>query len=114
MPARQATIFHNPACSKSRQTLALIREAGIEPTIVEYLRDPPSRDALATMIRDAGLAVHEAARRKELEAAGLATGDDEALLDAMDAHPAIIERPFVVTDRGTRLCRPPERVKEIL
>lgn len=115
---KTATIYHNPACSTSRNTLALIREAGIEPAIIEYLRTPPTREALAKLIRDAGLTVQQAVREKEalfkelgLDAPG--TTDDQ-LLDAMEANPRLINRPFVVTARGTRLCRPIDLVREIL
>ncbi|WP_087688938.1 arsenate reductase (glutaredoxin) [Pandoraea sp. PE-S2R-1] len=112
------TIFHNPACGTSRNTLAMIRNAGIEPTIVEYLNTPPDRHTLQTMIRDAGLTVREAIREKgtpydELGLAAPSLSDDQ-LLDAMLAHPVLINRPFVVTDLGTRLCRPSERVLDIL
>ncbi|WP_026355060.1 arsenate reductase (glutaredoxin) [Massilia niastensis] len=112
------TIYHNPRCGTSRTTLAAIRDAGHEPRVVDYLATPPEREALRAMIRDAGLSVREAVRSKEalygelkLDAPGV---DDEALLDAMLAHPVLINRPFVVTPRGVRLCRPVERVHEIL
>lgn len=95
-----------------------LRDAGIEPTIVEYLKTPPSRQVLAGLIRQAGLTVREAVRAKEplyheleLDADGV---DDEALLDAMVEHPVLINRPFVVTERGTRLCRPVEVIRELL
>jgi len=112
------TIFHNPACGTSRNTLAMIRNAGIEPTIVEYLNTPPDRHTLQTMIRDAGLTVREAIREKgtpyaELGLAAPSLSDDQ-LLDAMLAHPVLINRPFVVTNLGVRLCRPSERVLDIL
>ena len=113
-----ATIYHNPGCGTSRNALALLRDAGIEPTIVEYLREPPSRAQLRALIRDAGLSVREALRSKgtlydELGLANPAHTDDQ-LLDAMLAHPVLINRPFVVTPLGTRLCRPLERLHEIL
>lgn len=112
------TIFHNPRCGTSRNTLAAIREAGIEPRVVDYLTDTPSREALRDMIARAGLDVRGALRAKEGLAAELglnhpAVGDD-ALLDAMLAHPILINRPFVVTPKGVRLCRPAELVQEIL
>jgi arsenate reductase len=112
------TIFHNPRCGTSRNTLALLREAGHAPRVVEYLATPPARSELVQMIARAGLSVREAVRSKESLFAGLglddpATGDD-ALLDAMLAHPILINRPFVVTPNGVRLCRPAERVHEIL
>jgi len=112
------TIYHNPACGTSRNTLALIRHADIEPTVVEYLKTPPGRDELAAMIRDAGLSVREAIREKGTPYAELGLDDpaltDDALLDAMLAHPILINRPLVVTPLGTRLCRPSEAVLDIL
>ena len=112
------TIYHNPACGTSRNTLALIRNAGVEPEVVEYLKTPPSRNTLAGMIKDAGLSVRQAIREKETLFAELglaaATLTDEQLLDAMLAHPVLINRPFVVTPAGTRLCRPSELLLEIL
>ncbi|MGR6431202.1 arsenate reductase (glutaredoxin) [Rhizobium sp. PAMB 3174] len=112
------TIYHNPACGTSRNTLAMIRNAGIEPTVVEYLKTPPSRETLVKMITDAGLTVREAIREKgtpyhELGLDNPELGDD-ALLDAMLAHPILINRPFVVTPMGTRLARPSEVVLDIL
>lgn len=112
------TIYHNPACGTSRNTLALIRDAGIEPTVVEYLKTPPERAALKKMIADAGLTVREAIREKGTPYAELGLDDpaltDDRLLDAMLEHPILINRPFVVTSGGTRLCRPSETVLEIL
>ncbi|MCK3777311.1 arsenate reductase (glutaredoxin) [Ensifer sesbaniae] len=112
------TIYHNPACGTSRNTLALIRHAGIEPTVVEYLKTPPSRDELARMIRDAGLSVREAIREKGTPYLDLglddATLSDDQLLTAMLEHPILINRPFVVTPMGTRLARPSEAVLDIL
>jgi len=114
----KVTIYHNPACSTSRKTLALIREARIEPTIIEYLRDPPTREQLVAMISAAGLTARQALRDKGdlYEELGLSNPalTDDALVDAMIAHPILINRPFVVTARGARLGRPPERVLEIL
>ncbi|MRV75308.1 arsenate reductase (glutaredoxin) [Duganella sp. FT92W] len=112
------TIYHNNACSNSRGALALIREAGIEPEIIDYLNNPPTRERLAALIKAAGLTARGAMRDKgdlyeQLNLADPSLSDD-ALLDAMMAHPALINRPFVVTDKGVRLCRPPETVKEIL
>lgn len=111
-----ATIFHNPRCSTSRNTLALLREKGIEPTIVKYLETPPSRDELAKMISDAGLQVRQAIRAKEAlyKELGLADASDDELLDAMVANPILIERPLVVTDLGVRLARPLQNILEIL
>lgn len=112
------TIYHNPACGTSRNTLDLIRHAGIEPTVIEYLKTPPSKEQLAKMISDAGLSVREAIREKgtpyeELGLADPALSDDQ-LLDAMIATPILINRPLVVTEMGTRLCRPSEVVLDIL
>ena len=112
------TIYHNPACGTSRTTLALIRNAGIETEVIEYLKAPPSRDTLFRMIQDSGLNVRQAIREKEKLFAELGLADatltDEQLLDAMVAHPVLINRPFVVTPAGTRLCRPAELLLEIL
>lgn len=113
-----ATIYHNPRCGTSRNTLALIRHAGIEPTVVDYLANPPTRGRLLELIRSAGLDVREALRQKDTPYAELGLGDpsltDDQLLDAMLAHPLLINRPFVQTDLGTRLSRPSEVVLEIL
>ena len=112
------TIYHNPACGTSRNTLALIRHAGIEPTVIEYLKNPPSREDLTRMIADAGLTVREAIREKGTPYADLGLDNpelsDAALIDAMLAHPILINRPFVITPMGTRLSRPSELVLEIL
>lgn len=111
-------IYHNPACGTSRNTLAMIRNSGDEPTVIEYLQQPPSRVELAKMILDAGLTVREAIRQKGTPYAELGLDDialsDEQLLDAMMEHPILINRPFVVTTKGTRLCRPSELVLDIL
>lgn len=112
------TIFHNPRCGTSRNTLALIRAAGVEPRVIDYLATPPARAQLQQMIGQAGLTVREAVRSKEALFGELGLGaanvDDAALLDAMLAHPVLINRPFVVTPKGTRLCRPAELVHAIL
>lgn len=112
------TIYHNPACGTSRNTLELIRHAGIEPTVIEYLVAPPSREQLATMIAAAGLSVREAIREKGTPYAemGLENPEltDDQLLDAMVETPILINRPFVITPMGTRLSRPSEVVLEIL
>jgi arsenate reductase len=112
------TIFHNPQCATSRNTLGLIRNAGIDPVVIEYLRSPPARDSLAHMISAAGLTIREALRQKGTPYAELGLADpeltDDELLDAMTEHPILINRPFVVADKGTRLCRPSERVLDIL
>lgn len=112
------TIFHNPRCGTSRNTLALIRNTGVEPQIVDYLAAPPTRADLADMIARAGLSVRDAMRAKEAVFADLGLDDpalgDDALLDAMLANPILINRPFVVTPLGVRLCRPSELVLDIL
>ncbi|OBG17511.1 arsenate reductase (glutaredoxin) [Mycolicibacterium celeriflavum] len=114
--AQDATIFHNPKCSTSRKTLELLRENGIEPTIVQYLKTPPTRTELAKMISEAGIDVRTAVRKREPLYAelGLADASDDELLDAMAANPILIERPFVVTSNGVRLARPIDAVREIL
>ncbi len=113
-----AIIYHNPDCGTSRNTLAMIRNTGIEPTVIEYLQNPPSREQLVKLIADAGLTLREAIREKgtpygELGLADVSLTDDE-LLDFMVAHPILINRPFVVTPLGTRLARPSEVVLDIL
>ena len=112
------TIFHNPACSKSRATLALIREAGVEPRIVRYLETPPDRARLEGLLAAMGLSPRELLRRGEAAHAELGLADptlgDAQLIEAMLAHPRLIERPIVETPKGVRLGRPPERVHEIL
>ena len=112
------TIHHNPRCGTSRNTLALIRSSGAEPLVIEYLKTPPSRAQLVELIDAAGLGVRGIMRAKEALFAELGLGDpntsDEALIDAMMAHPILINRPIVVTPLGTRLCRPPETLLEIL
>jgi arsenate reductase len=112
------TIYHNPACGTSRNTLALIRNAGIEPQIIEYVQTPPSRAELADLIDRAGLTPRRAMRNKgELfDQLGLADESlsDDALLDAMTAHPILIERPLVVSPLGVKLCRPSEQVLDLL
>jgi arsenate reductase len=112
------TIYHNPRCGTSRNTLALIRNTGVEPQVIEYLAAPPDRATLAAMIASAGLTVREAMRSKEAVFAELGLGNpalgDDALLDAMLANPVLINRPFVVTPMGARLCRPSEAVLDIL
>ena len=110
------TIYHIPKCSTSRKTLDLLRDNGIEPTIVQYLKTPPTRAQLAKMIRAAGIDVRSAVRKRESLYAelNLADATDDQLLDAMAEHPILIERPFVVTGKGTRLARPIDKVREIL
>lgn len=111
-----AVIYHNPKCSTSRKTLDLLRENGIEPEVVQYLKTPPTRDEIAALIKAAGIDVRTAVRKRESLYAelGLADASDEELLDAMAENPILIERPFVVTDKGTRLARPIDSVREIL
>jgi arsenate reductase (glutaredoxin) len=112
------TIYHNPRCSNSRGALALIRAAGFEPELIEYLQHPPDRSTLLQLMADSGEPLHALVRSKEAVFAELgldAAGTSEAaLIDAMLAHPVLINRPLVVTPLGTRLCRPPEKVLEIL
>jgi arsenate reductase len=111
-----SVIYHNPRCTTSRKALELLRDNGIEPDVIQYLKTPPSRDELVTLINDAGIEVRTAVRKREPLYAelNLADADDDALLDAMASHPILIERPFVVTPRGTRLARPLDSVREIL
>jgi arsenate reductase len=111
-------IFHNPKCGTSRNTLALIRNSGVEPEVVLYLETPPSKEQLKKLIADMGIPVRDVLRQKgtpyeELDL-GSAKWSDEELLDFMMVHPILINRPIVVTARGTRLCRPSEVVLEIL
>jgi arsenate reductase len=112
------TIYHNPDCGTSRNTLAMIRNAGIEPEIIEYLKNPPDRATLKDLIERAGLAVRATLREKGTPYAELGLAEasltDEQLLDAMMEHPILINRPFVVTPLGVRLCRPSELVLDIL
>jgi arsenate reductase len=113
-----AIIYHNPACATSRNVLALIRNAGVEPHIIDYQKCPPTRLLLRQLLARAGLAVREILRQKgtpyqELGLADPALGDD-ALLDAIMAHPILMERPLVVTPKGVRLCRPSEKVIDLL
>lgn len=112
----EVTIYHNPACGTSRNTLGLIRNAGIEPQVIEYLRTPPDRATLLSLIAAMGVPVRDVVRAKEPRYAelGLADADDAALIDAMLAHPLLINRPIVVTAQGTKLCRPSEAVLDIL
>ncbi|EJB8536044.1 arsenate reductase (glutaredoxin) [Acinetobacter baumannii] len=114
----QVKIYHNPACGTSRNTLALIRHAGLEPIIIEYLKTPPSKDELIQLIKNSNLTVREAIRKnvdpyKDLELEQ-ADWTDEQLIEFMVQYPILINRPFVVTPKGTRLCRPSEVVLDIL
>ncbi|MBD9480100.1 arsenate reductase (glutaredoxin) [Pseudoxanthomonas sp. PXM02] len=110
------TIYHNPACGTSRNTLGLIRNAGIEPRVIEYLKTPPDRATLLSLITAMQVPVRDVVRTKEPLYAdlGLAEADDHALVEAMLAHPVLINRPMVVTTLGTKLCRPSEVVLDIL
>ena len=112
------TIFHNPACGTSRNVLGLIRHAGIEPEVIEYLRTPPTREQLKQLLADAGLSVREVLRDKGTPFSELDLGNpawtDEQLLDFIGQHPVLINRPLVVTPLGTKLCRPSEEVLELL
>ena len=112
------TIYHNPACGTSRNTLALIRAGGVEPTIIEYLRTPPSRERLLELIAAMKIPVRELLRQKGTRYEELGLGDpkwtDGELIDFMLAHPSLINRPIVETPRGTLLCRPPEKVLDLL
>jgi arsenate reductase len=117
-PTMDVIIYHNPACGTSRNVLALIRNSGVEPHIIDYQKCPPTRLLLAQLIARAGLTVREMLRQKGTPYMELGLDDSkhdgEALLDAMIAHPILIERPLVVTPEGVRLCRPAERVIELL
>lgn len=112
------TIYHNPACGTSRNTLGLIRNSGVEPTVIEYLITPPDRVTLTTLIATMGIPVREVIRAKTAPYEELGLADpkwtDEALIDQMLLHPILINRPIVVTELGTRLCRPSEAVLDIL
>jgi arsenate reductase (glutaredoxin) len=112
------TIYHNPACGTSRNTLALVRNSGVEPTVIHYLETPPSRETLVALIAAMGISVRDLLRKNvpPFEALGLAEDrfSDDELIDAMLSHPILINRPIVVTPLGTRLCRPSEVVLDIL
>ena len=112
------TIYHNPKCSTSRNVLGLLREAGLEPKIVEYLKTPPSRAELKRLVKSMGGKMSDILRWKEPLASELGLdkekSSDDELLDAMMAHPILINRPIVVTDDAVKLCRPSETVKELI
>lgn len=118
MPAIDIVIYHNPECGTSRNALAMIRNAGIEPHVIEYLKTPPSRALLVTLIARAGIAPRELLREKGTPFAELGLADtalsDDALIDAMMAHPVLINRPLVVSPLGVKLCRPSETVLDLL
>lgn len=112
------TIYHNPACSTSRNTLAMIRASGVEPTVIEYLKTPPVREVLCELLQKMALSPRELLRQKGTPYAELGLDDnllsDEALIDAMMQHPILINRPIVITPKGVKLCRPSELVLSIL
>ena len=114
----KATIYHNPACGTSRKTLEILRNEGAEVTVIEYLKAPPSRDELKRLYEQAGISPREGLRAQEpiAEERGLTRPDvsDDEILDAMMEHPILIQRPLVMTDKGVRLCRPQEEVRQIL
>lgn len=113
----KATIWHNPKCGTSRKTLAVLEETpGVEVTVIEYLKTPPSAEKLAQLYKDAGLTPQQGLRLRgtDAEERGLPAADDATVLAAMAADPILIERPLVETDKGVRLCRPMEKVHEIL
>ncbi|MEO7602805.1 MAG: arsenate reductase (glutaredoxin) [Sphingomicrobium sp.] len=112
----KALILHNPNCGTSRKTLDILKESGAEVTVREYLSDPPSRAELERLYRRAGTSPREGLRAKEPLAVelGLLDADDDRILDAMIAHPILINRPLVETDKGVRLCRPQDVVRDIL
>ncbi|SFK39461.1 arsenate reductase (glutaredoxin) [Methylorubrum salsuginis] len=116
--AFDVVVYHNPACGTSRNTLAMIRNAGVEPHVVEYLKTPPSRALLKQLLARAGLTVRDALREKGTPHAELGLADptltDDQLLDAVEAHPVLLNRPLVVSPKGVRLCRPSEAVLDLL
>jgi len=117
-PMHEVTIYHNPGCGTSRTTLGLIRTAGFEPEIIEYLKTPPDRAMLESLLERLQISPRELLRTKEAEYADLGLADeklsDNELIDQMVAHPILIQRPIVITKRGARLCRPSESVLDIL
>ena len=114
----RVTIYHNPSCGTSRNTLAMIRASGEEPEVIDYLKAPPTREQLIALINAMGIRVRDVLRAKEASYAELGLGDvrrtDDELLDAMLAHPILLNRPIVVTEKGARLCRPSELVLDLL
>ena len=114
----EVVIYHNPACATSRKVLGMIRASGVEPRVIEYLKTPPNRAELLDLLRRMGIAPRQLLRRRgtPYDLLGLADPgkSDDALIDAMLAHPILMERPVVVGPRGVRLCRPPLRVEEVL
>ena len=118
LPDPKFTIFHNPECGTSRNTLAMIRNSGVEPRVIEYLVTPPSRSGLVALLAAMGIGVREVLRRNGTPYDALGLDDlaltDDQLLDVIGAHPILMNRPIVVTPLGTRLCRPSERVLDLL
>jgi arsenate reductase len=114
----EVVIYHNPACTTSRKVLGMIRDAGVEPRVVEYLKTPPNRTELLDLLHRMGIKPRDLLRRRGTPYDELGLGDpaktDDALIDAILAHPVLMERPVVIGPRGVRLCRPPERVHEVL
>jgi arsenate reductase (glutaredoxin) len=114
----EVTIYHNPACTTSRKVLGMIRDAGTEPHVIEYLKTPPTRPELVDLLRGMGLTPRELLRRRGTPYQQLGLDDpeksDDDLIDAIMAHPILMERPVVIGPRGVRLCRPPERVRDVL
>lgn len=112
----KATIWHNPACGTSRKTLDILHDSGADVTVIEYLKQPYTRDKLEQLLRDTGMTPKDALRIRgtDAEERGLAEASDQAILDAMVANPAYVNRPFVETDKGVRFCRPQDVVREIL
>jgi len=112
----KATILHNPACGTSRKTLEILENEGADVTIIDYLKTPPSRDELAGLYQRAGITPRDGLRAKEplVTELGLAEANNDIILDAMMAHPILINRPLVETDKGVRLCRPQDLVRDLL
>lgn len=110
----KATIYHNPRCSTSRKTLALLEAAGADVTVIDYLKTPPAREELARLYRSAGITPRDGMRRQEDSAKSLLDAGDDAILDAMISDPILIQRPLVETAKGVRLARPPAAVHDIL
>ena len=112
------TIYHNPSCGTSRKVLGMLRHSGTEPTVIEYLKTPPSKAELKNLLKQMGMTPRQLLRRRGTPFDALGLGDpaktDEQLIDAILAHPILMERPVVVSDNGVRLCRPPEMVMELL
>jgi len=112
------TIYHNPKCGTSRNTLEMIRKSGVEPTVIEYLKTPPSREELVSLIKRMGVPVRDVLRQKGTPYEELGLGEDkwsdDELIDFMMEHPILINRPIVVSDKGVRLCRPSETVLDLL